>query len=231
MKKAEIREKNRAKAINVMKKCMLKYGIVATTKDLVAQKSNLSMASIVRYFRTKDNMVLIVEDEIEKKFAKMYAPFINRSGKYKDMNAKELFLEFAKTTIDEFEKDPDMFALYDEIICYLFRHENEGKMLMEGLKDDMAVIRALKTIFNLGVEDGTLQTSWSVDEEIYFTMNLVTGTMQNVRYVVKMVGRDEVKAQKEHIARVFFGLYARYVYGVEKNAIEVVSYLSGGKYL
>lgn len=212
MKKTEIRSKNIRRALNAIEASFLKRGITATTKDLVARETDLSLSSIVRYYRKKSSMATAVFDDIEPQFALEYAEISEMIKEGKKTGA-EMLKAFAKRTVESFFNNSKIHLLKVEVEYYMFRTKVGNTLLMKPRLEETVVYKLLKAIIEKGKEDNTIIVRRDCSTETNYIINTISGSMVNLKQYSNLYKEKDNTIGREMLARTFalliFGFTAK----------------------
>lgn len=202
MANEKIREQNVEKVLSTAYESFLSEGIEKTTQAMIAYKTGLSLRTVSRYFKSKDEMVVLV--------AKYVLDAVKGNDRAKAVNLRamgksgiELLELYFNRVKAGYLKNPNVFLLRVEFDIYFTRNKVFDNSLYDSVVADTNSRPMLHEIFRIGAEDGTIRCSDNVELEVRLLCNSYLG------FICAMAIKTASQMETENIATQFDLFFAR----------------------
>lgn len=171
--------------IKEAKKLMLKSSIDEVTMQVLAKDLGIGEATLYRYFRKKENIVINVAISMWQDISDKYFEIENITDDLTGIECVRKYLESFKTL---YENDVKFIAFVQNFDTYI----QKSGMTIKQLKQYNDLFEQLKNKFKVyylkGVEDGTIRSD--IDPEIYYYS--ASHSIQNL--VIKLASKPIIEA-------------------------------------
>ena len=177
--------------INESKNLFLKKGIESVLIKDIAYKTNVGEATIYRYFKKKDNLVIQAAISIQNEILPKYFNF------NKEKSGIELIKDYYEIFLKIFNDHQNYYTFLKELDVYILR--NDIKELEEyelGIKNFGLIY---KEMVNKGLSDNTLKKDLDYETFFYSSTHALLGICEKLALGKAIIKQDEKQKKNEEI--------------------------------
>ena len=202
---ASARAHRRDHVLRTAARLFLERGIGPVKMTDVADAAGVGVASVYRYFETKNNLAIMVGTSLWQAFGVLFARVIKKS------NQVETGFERISVFLDEyltiFKRNPEVIAFLDEIDHIILSGDVDSRLVDAYDREIGAYYQPFLDAFEQGVADGTIRED--IDFPLYYrtvTHSLLSEAQRLVRGEV-LKSDDYSHADQELSCLVDVALY------------------------
>jgi AcrR family transcriptional regulator len=192
MPKIVNRDKKRSEIAQKAIAVLAKRGFQATTIQEIADAAGLGKGTIYHYFKTKEEILLVVSEQIFHETERSFGAALLRIDE--PMEKLSALIEEALRVTDEMEH---LFIIYTELWLINVRDGHYGDFIsvMKSLHDD------LKNLVAKLIEEGKKKGFWAEDTDADALANYLISSFDGViaHYMMDKEGFDMKRVTKEFI--------------------------------
>ena len=184
-------------------------GIDAIAMTDIAKNAEIGVASLYRYFETKDEIAIRTAMWAWESQKKVMLPLIKDSG-YEQKNGlnqlEEIFMLFCKL----YQNEPDFFRYIYFFDAYVVCQKIEPERLIPYQQVIQSVQEIIEKAIHKGIEDGSISDRFREQEnQLYYSlMHTLFSTSQKLSLSSKMLKMDEENnavQQLQLLGKIFLG--------------------------
>ncbi len=177
--------------INESKDLFLTKGIESVLIKDIAYKTNVGEATIYRYFKKKDNLVIQAAISIQNEILPRYFVFDNSE------KGIELIKDFYEIFLKIFNEHPNYYTFLKELDVYILR--NDIKELEEYESGIQKFGSIYKEMVNKGLEDNSLKKDLDYETFFYSSTHALLGICEKLALTKAIIKQDENQKKNEEI--------------------------------
>lgn len=167
-------------------------GIDAIAMTDIAKNAEIGVASLYRYFETKDEIAIRTAIWAWETQRKMIIPLLEDSGYYNKngiSQLEEIFMLFCKL----YQSEPDFFRYIYFFDAYVVCQKVEKERLSPYQNVIQSVQNFIAQAIHKGIEDGSISSRYKENEnQLYFSLlHTLFSTSQKLSLTYKMLKMDE----------------------------------------
>lgn len=177
--------------INEAKNLFLRKGIEDVLIKEIAFKTNVGEATIYRYFKKKDNLVIQAAIQIQNELLPKYFSFDdNKAG-------LELIKDYYAVFLKIFNEHQDYYNFLKELDVYILHHEIKELEDYEKGISKFGII--FKSMVSKGLEDNTLKKDIDYETFFYSSTHALLGICEKLALKKAIIKQDEKQKKNEEI--------------------------------
>lgn len=167
-------------------------GIDAIAMTDIAKNAEIGVASLYRYFATKDEIAIRTAIWAWESQKKVIIPMLEDSGYYEKkglMQLEEIFSLFCKL----YQNEPDFFRYIYFFDAYAVCQKIEADRLIPYQKVIQSVQEFIENAIKKGIKDGSISSKYkNKEEQLYYSlMHTLFSTSQKLSLSSKMLKMDK----------------------------------------
>ncbi len=177
--------------INESKNLFLKKGIESVLIKDIALKTNVGEATIYRYFKKKDNLVIQAAIQIQNEILPKYFNFD------KTKSGIELVKDFYDVFLKIFNDHQNYYTFLKELDVYILHNEiKELDDYENGIKNFGIIY---KEMIDNGISDNTLKKDLDYETFFYSSTHALLGICEKLALNKAIIKQDEKQKKEEEI--------------------------------
>lgn len=182
MSQTDVRNRNIKLVIDSSIALFRRYGLEASTIELIAADCGLTMRSVYRYFETKDDLVLAATSAYWTKMYdtidEIFKPVIEQ-----DITGYEMFKIIVGSMYDVYIQTKDSMMMLQEMQSFLYKHGIKITDVAAKMGEFKPYHAPVLTALKKGMADGTIRPDLDPVFTRNFAQNLMVGLMQKLTTV------------------------------------------------
>lgn len=167
-------------------------GIDAIAMTDIAKNAEIGVASLYRYFETKDEIAIRTAMWVWENHKKMILPILDDTGFY-DKNGINQLAEILELFFKLYQNEPDFFRYIYFFDAYIVCQKIEAERLIPYQNIIESVQKIIAGAIHKGLEDGSISSEYKDSEnELYYSiMHTLFSASQKLSLSGKMLKMDE----------------------------------------
>lgn len=187
-------DKKKALVLEAALEVFIEKGIENTKMTDIAQRAEVGVASVYRYFQTKTEIVIEVGILYwEKEINRFYAPFLESA--YLSLNGIQKVSRLLDVFIEIYLKDPGFYKFIEEFDNFVVKEKVPAERLATYEQKILALMPIMFEALEQGKEDGSIQPSLQT-AEFYMTI-----TQTFISLAQKLILRNIILESDQHYDR------------------------------
>ena len=182
MSQTDVRNRNIKLVIDSSIALFRRYGLEASTIELIAADCGLTMRSVYRYFETKDDLVLAATSAYWTKMYdtidEIFKPVIEQ-----DITGYEMFKIIVTSIYDVYLQTKDSMMMLQEMQSFLYKHHIKISDVAANMGEFKPYHAPLVIALKKGIADGTIRPDLDTVFTRNFAQNMMVGLMQKLTTV------------------------------------------------
>ena len=175
-------------------------GIDAIAMTDIAKNAEIGVASLYRYFETKDEIAIRTAIWAWENQKKMILPILNDSGYYNKngiSQLEEIFELFFKL----YQNEPDFFRYIYFFDAYIVCQKIDSERLIQYQSVIQSVQEIISKAISKGIEDGSISSQFkSHERELYYSlMHTLFSATQKLSLAGKMLKMDKANDEIQQL--------------------------------
>ncbi len=177
--------------INESKNLFLTKGIEAVLIKDIAFKTNVGEATIYRYFKKKDNLVIQAAISIQNEILPKYFAFDNKK------TGIELIKDYYEVFLKIFNEHQNYYTFLKELDVYILRNDIKELEEYESRIKDFGII--YHDMIIKGLNDNTLKKDLDYETFFYSSTHALLGICEKLALQKAIIKQDEKQKKNEEI--------------------------------